>query len=192
MCFWCFLLKSSQSFAVFFFFKDFWSLLLKIFFHICLPLTPWYNIGVDLCIRLSTCLFVHVWVNIDSSGNPSNQLTQINLASHFLDIGKQCRPRSNAVECSIWSGSSLFANKNIYSKQNKNENTPKIGNGLIQLIYGWTGPLGKCGSSSLLLNCKCKSIQILQSMYTVPYDLDLWQFAIRNTTTFCRVFFTEI
>ena len=36
------------------------------------------------------------------------------LASHFWDIGKQCRPRSD--ECSVWSGSSLFANRNIYWK----------------------------------------------------------------------------
>ena len=43
-------------------------------------------------------------------------LTHISLASHFWDIGKQCRPRSDATERGIWSGSSLFANRNIYSK----------------------------------------------------------------------------
>ena len=31
-------------------------------------------------------------------------------------IGKQCRPRSDASESGVWSGSSLFANRNIYSK----------------------------------------------------------------------------
>ena len=28
---------------------------------------------------------------------------------HFLELGKQCRPRSDAAEHSIWLGSSLFA-----------------------------------------------------------------------------------
>ena len=28
---------------------------------------------------------------------------------HFLDLGKQCRPRSDAAERSVWSGSTLFA-----------------------------------------------------------------------------------
>ena len=43
-------------------------------------------------------------------------LTHISLASHFWDIGKQCRPRSDTTERGIWSGSSLFDNRNIYSK----------------------------------------------------------------------------
>ena len=43
-------------------------------------------------------------------------LTHISLASHFRDIDEQCRPRSDAAECGVWLQSSLFANKNIYSK----------------------------------------------------------------------------
>ena len=43
-------------------------------------------------------------------------LTHISISSHFWDIGKQCRPRSDATERGVWSGSSLFANRNIYSK----------------------------------------------------------------------------
>ena len=39
------------------------------------------------------------------------------------------------VRRGVWSGSSLFANRNVYLKYNKNEkDTPKIGNGLVQLI----------------------------------------------------------
>ena len=45
--------------------------------------------------------------------NTTTNLTHIILASYFWDIGKQCRPRS---ERGVWSGSSLFANRNIYSK----------------------------------------------------------------------------
>ena len=40
-------------------------------------------------------------------------LTHISLASQFLGIGKQCRPRS---ELGDWSGSSLFANRNIQNR----------------------------------------------------------------------------
>ena len=36
-------------------------------------------------------------------------LTHLCLASHKRDIGKQCRPRSDAAECGVWSGSTLFA-----------------------------------------------------------------------------------
>ena len=66
-------------------------------------------------------------------------LTHISLASHFWDIGKQCRPTSDAAECSFWSESSLFANRNIYWNRIKitksTPDTPKIGNGLVQLIW---------------------------------------------------------
>ena len=36
-------------------------------------------------------------------------LTHLSLASHKRDIGKQCRPRSDATEWGVWSGSTLFA-----------------------------------------------------------------------------------
>ena len=48
-------------------------------------------------------------------------LTHISLASHLWDIGKQCRPRSDATERGVWSGSTLFAHKNFYQKYDKNE-----------------------------------------------------------------------
>ena len=34
----------------------------------------------------------------------------------YLYIDKQCRPRSDVVECGIWSGSSLFVKRNFYQK----------------------------------------------------------------------------
>ena len=36
-------------------------------------------------------------------------LTHLCLASHKWGIGKQCRPRSDAAERGVWSGSTLFA-----------------------------------------------------------------------------------
>ena len=36
-------------------------------------------------------------------------LTHLSLGSHKRDIGKQCRPRSDAAERGVWSGSTLFA-----------------------------------------------------------------------------------
>ena len=47
-------------------------------------------------------------------------LTHISLASFFLDLDKQCRPRSDATECGVWSGSPLFAYKMFYENSNKN------------------------------------------------------------------------
>ena len=44
-------------------------------------------------------------------------LTHLCLLFHERDIGKHCRPRSDAAECqSVWSGSPLFANMNFYQK----------------------------------------------------------------------------
>ena len=43
------------------------------------------------------------------------------LAAFLWDIDKQYRPRSDAAECSVWSGSQLFAYGMIYQNSNKNE-----------------------------------------------------------------------
>ena len=39
----------------------------------------------------------------------SLNLTHLSLASHKMDTGKQCRPKSVKAGCDIWSGSTLFA-----------------------------------------------------------------------------------
>ena len=36
-------------------------------------------------------------------------LTHLSLATHKRDTGKQCRPRSDAAVCGVWSGSTLFS-----------------------------------------------------------------------------------
>ena len=46
-------------------------------------------------------------------------LTHIRLASFLWDIGKQCRARSDAAKCGVWSGSPLFAYKRLYWNLNK-------------------------------------------------------------------------
>ena len=48
-------------------------------------------------------------------------LTHLCLASHKLDLDKRCRPRSDAAERGVWLGSTLFAYRNFYQKQNKKE-----------------------------------------------------------------------
>ena len=55
-------------------------------------------------------------------------LTDLCLASHKRDIGKQCRPRSDAAERGVWSGSTLFAiSLEISIKYGNSENqTPLI------------------------------------------------------------------
>ena len=55
--------------------------------------------------------------NIHKKEDGSHYLVSINkTASNFWDLGKQCRPRSDAAERRIWSGPSLFAYTNFYSK----------------------------------------------------------------------------
>ena len=41
-------------------------------------------------------------------------LTHISLMFFLWDIGKQCRLRSDTAECSVWSGSPLFAYRMFY------------------------------------------------------------------------------
>ena len=36
-------------------------------------------------------------------------LTHLSLASFLWDIGKQCKTRSDATKCGVWSGSQMFA-----------------------------------------------------------------------------------
>ena len=50
-------------------------------------------------------------------------LTHLCLVSHKSDFGKQCRPRSDTLECDVCSGSTLFAlNTEISIKHGNNKN----------------------------------------------------------------------
>ena len=54
-------------------------------------------------------------------------LTHLFLAFHKRDIGRQCRPRSDAAEVSVWSRSTLFASRTgISVKHGYNTNWPDI------------------------------------------------------------------
>ena len=53
----------------------------------------------------------------------SQSLTHLNLVSHKRNFSKQYRPRSDAAERGVWSGSTLFAlNTEIYIKHSNNKN----------------------------------------------------------------------
>ena len=59
------------------------------------------------------------------------------LASLFSDLGKQCRPRSDAAARSVLLGSTLFAYRLSIKnkiKMKKAPDTPKVGKSLIQLL----------------------------------------------------------
>ena len=58
----------------------------------------------------SFCIFTtfEIWVKICFQQNWFNPLC---LVSHKKDIGKQCRPRSDAASCGVWPGSTLFVLK---------------------------------------------------------------------------------
>ena len=43
-------------------------------------------------------------------------LTHSYLQTHKSIIGEQCRPRSDATECGVWSESTLFANRIFHQK----------------------------------------------------------------------------
>ena len=67
-------------------------------------------------------------------------LTHISLASFLWVIDKHCRPRSDATERGVRSGSQLFTYNLFYQILNKNE---KIH--LRPLNRKWTGPIDKGG-----------------------------------------------
>ena len=73
-----------------------------------------FSIGTDIGLNKqcrSRSAYVHVI------------LTHLSLASHKRNIGKQCRPRSDAAERCVRSGSTLFAlNSEISTKHDKNKN----------------------------------------------------------------------
>ena len=53
-------------------------------------------------------------------------------------IGKQCRPRSDATECNVCSGSPLFANSSsIFLQEYLNHDIPKINIRSFQYIVWW-------------------------------------------------------
>ena len=65
-------------------------------------------------------------------------LTHLYLTLHNRDISKQCRPRSDVVECDVWFGSTLFAlKKDFLYKHDSTKNkpvTPSVGNGPAQSV----------------------------------------------------------
>ena len=72
-----------------------------------------------------------------STAYPTRSLTHLCLASRKCDIGKHCKPRSDAAERGVWSWSTLFAYRNFYSNNKNAKSTPdiaKFGNELAQLI----------------------------------------------------------
>ena len=81
------------------------ALRLKLFF----PVPRWFLRCISSC-----CIFC-----------ASLRKTRLCLASHERDIGKQCRPRSDAAERGVWSGSTLFAlTTGISIKHITNQNWP--------------------------------------------------------------------
>ena len=76
------------------------------------------------------CLFISLCsrVTVDAANNIKtttfwSHITHLSLASYKRDIGKECRPRSDAAERSVRSGSTLFAlSKGISVNHGNNKN----------------------------------------------------------------------
>ena len=66
--------------------------------------------------------------------NAKQDLTHISLASHFVDIGKQCRPRSDAAERGLHCLLIGISIKNKIKMKKVHQLPLKNGNGLVQLI----------------------------------------------------------
>ena len=101
----------------------------------CLSVLSLFAYGItDFFARCPSCVFnwsFYWWLGVC--------LTHLNLASHKRDISKQCRPRWDAAERDVWSGSTLFALSTgisvNYGKNKKHTRHP--------FYLKWTGPKGK-------------------------------------------------
>ena len=107
-----------------------------------------------MCLQLNSILLYNIYISCHLIWNLWNKpsasfinfkckilfvmtLTHLCLASHKRDIGKQFRPRSDAAERDVWSGSTLFALIAGISIKHGNNNwpdTPLTRNGLVQSI----------------------------------------------------------
>ena len=81
---------------------------------------------------LTSFFFIQWWFGVA-------HLTHISQASHKRDLCKQCRPRSDAAERGVWSGSTLFALRmgiSLISNNTKRNRTPlKLEMGLSKEIW---------------------------------------------------------
>ena len=95
--------------------------------------TDQYERRLSLALPAHTCLKDYFFVS-----RVVSHLTHLSLEFHTRDIGKKCRPRSDAAERGVWSGSTLFALRSEISTQhdnNKNDSdTPYIWNGPVQRV----------------------------------------------------------
>ena len=70
---------------------------------------------------ISVRWFLKHWFKVLLDRHRCGILTHISLASFLWDIDKQSRPRSDAAECRVWSGSSLLAYRMFNQNLNKDE-----------------------------------------------------------------------
>ena len=68
------------------------------------------GLGVPLKLFLFIILVIILHGYLTSTAYWHFLLTHCSQETPKRVIGKQCRPRSDAAECGIWSGYSLFAN----------------------------------------------------------------------------------
>ena len=102
---------------------------------------PYRNTEVDVCWELpankipsNVLALGHMELNNTQKHMYCDLLTHLCSASHKRDIGKQCRPRSDAAQRGVWSGSTLFAlGSGITLKQSQHRH-PAIGNKPVQRV----------------------------------------------------------
>ena len=102
-----------------------------------------WNLYIKLMKAAGKC-FTHTWT---AKILTTFAVYYLGLRTTKRVIGKQCRPRSDAADCGVWSGSPLFANSSAIFLQ-EYLNIPKIESGLFQYIMWrslsslqWINPL---------------------------------------------------
>ena len=102
---------------------------LKLYFSL-----KYYFVWLNRLVSVYVCVWAHIHFLSDSAQISFRYLNHLCLSSHKWDIGKQYKPRSDAAERGVWSGSTLFAfTTGISIKHGNNQNWPDPSN------WKWTG-----------------------------------------------------
>ena len=72
-------------------------------------------------VKITRCENYHFLSETEVYCGSETQLTHLSLVSLLWDIGKQWRPRADAAERAVWSGSPLFAYRMFYYNLNNDE-----------------------------------------------------------------------
>ena len=118
--------------------------------------------------------FYHTFLLLEGSIIFEVVLTHLCIVSHKRAIGKRCRPKSDAAEHGVWSGSSLFAlGTGISIKHNNNKQNKKKTVLLLEMDLSkelrQQSPIGinrsKCFCTSSVLNWSTEMLTSIRHLH---------------------------